>query len=88
MVAPADVTTDAELPEIETPAADTSWAGDDPDTRQARAESISAASVATPINPDADPFSGAASFKPATSDPASEPEGPSDETPEGSSSDR
>lgn len=56
VAAPADVTTEAVLPEIETPSADTSWAGDDPDTRQARAESIAAASAATPINPDADPF--------------------------------
>ncbi len=53
---PVDVTEDASLPEIEAPASDASWAGDDPETRQARAENIAASTPATPINPDADPF--------------------------------
>ena len=73
VAAPADVTAEAELPEIETPAAESSWAGDDPDTRQARAESIAAASAATPVNPDADPF---------TSKVADPFDAPSDATPD------
>lgn len=83
IAAPADVTEEAELPDIETPAAETSWSGDDPETRQARAESIAASAPATPINPDADPFIS------KVSDPfASAPSDAGDDDAEGLPSDR
>jgi Tat protein translocase TatB subunit len=74
-VAPtADVTSDAELPEIETPQADDAVSGDDPETRQARAESIATATPATPVvNAAADPFAAketTLSSRPAPPDPA------------------
>lgn len=53
---PVDVTEEPELPPIAAPDATAAFSGDDPETRQARAESIASATPATPINRLADPF--------------------------------